>query len=123
MSHRVFKCCIIKKMKKLFLILFISLLSTSYAACPPKLDAIDCIFSSVKHSDNGLSTKDLDAVAERYLPWYTRIVYKTFGGSSHVMSDCDMNSDGYISRDEAVVSSTCMETCDKRLQTMNYLGC
>ena len=96
----------------------------SVQGCPTKTETVDCFFDKGDYDgDDGLSTGDLEKVVQNFLPWYIKIAFSTFGGVDQIMQDCDINGDGLISRDEAVASETCLETCDKRAQTISYLLC
>ena len=110
----------------LFLLSFVLCVNNSIfvQGCPSKTEAVDCFLDKGDYDgDGGLSTGELEKVAQNFLPWYIRIAFSTFGGVDQIMQDCDINTDGLISRDKAVASGTCLETCDKRAQTMTYLMC
>lgn len=95
---------------------------TANNECPSKQSSVDCFFSKGDFDNDGLLSKsDLDSVAANYLPWYLRIPFAVFGGSDQVLTDCDLNADGHITREEALTSGTCLETCEKRLQVVQLM--
>lgn len=92
----------------------------SALACTSKESAATCFFRG--HGDS-MTKSDLTNTVNTYLPFYLRWGFNAFGGVGRVMKDCDENKDGKITREEAIHSQSCMDTCEKRDNIISYLGC
>lgn len=113
-------------MKYVTLILFSFLYLFAADACKvSKLDAADCLFSKGDYDhDNRIGNSDLEELTSEVLPWYLRLTFKAFGGTSQIMKECDQNGDGFIDSEEALeVETGCLEACDRRLKIFEIIKC
>ena len=109
-------------MKRMF---FLTLMFVHAYACPSKENALDCFYKKADIDHDGrISRNELRKSIDNYLPWYKRWPFKTFGGISRIMRDCDANRDGYLTKKEAYeLDKTCLETCFKRSNTVSVFKC
>jgi len=108
---------------KRFIFLFSLIVFVS--ACPTKEQALDCFYKKADLNNDGrISRHELEKTIDKYLPWYKRWPFKTFGGISRIMRDCDSNYDHFLTKEEAnVMSHTCLESCFKRSNTVSVFKC
>lgn len=108
---------------KLF-VLVLFLLTFSVNACPSKKEANDCFFKTADTNlDHKVGTKELKAAIYPRLGWFTRSAFKLFGGIGRIMSDCDQNKDGFLTKEESMAMSTCLDSCFKRSKTFSTFEC
>lgn len=113
---------VITKMNRL---LFLGTLVVSALSCPTREKALTCFYDKADlNGDGRISRHEMRRAIDHYLPWWQRIPFKTFGGIDKVLSDCDANGDGYLTKDEArQLKNTCLNSCFKRSHTVSTFGC
>ena len=106
-------------------ILYLCSLVVTINGCPSREAALDCFYMKADRNQDGrISLQELTQAIDHYLPWYKRIPFKTFGGVGRVMSDCDANGDGFLTKSESVLTADrCLESCFKRSSTMVTFNC
>ena len=109
-------------MNRLF---FLGSLIVMAISCPTVNQALDCFYKRADTNKDGrISRHEIQVAIDRYLPWYERYPFKLFGGINKVMSDCDANHDGYLTKEEAhIMHKTCLESCFKRSHAFSSFSC
>lgn len=105
--------------------IYLCFLLAAVYGCPSREDALDCFYKkSDTNHDGRISISELTHAIDHYLPWYKRIPFKTFGGVGRIMSDCDANGDGFLTKSESVLTKrSCLDSCFKRSSTMATFNC
>ena len=106
-------------------IIFLGTLIVAALACPTKEESLECFYKTAdKNKDGRISKHELSRAIDRHLPWWQRVPFKLFGGIERVMTDCDANHDGYLTKAESYdMKDTCLETCYKRTNTISTFAC
>lgn len=106
-----------------FVLLFVALAMVT--SCPSQRDALDCFYRFADgDGDERVSRKELVVAIDSRLPWWQRTAFHLFGGIDKIMTDCDADQDGYLTRQDALARpDTCMESCFKRQATVDTFKC
>jgi hypothetical protein len=112
-------------MRQFFLTIFVLLtLSVCSNACPSKKEANDCFFKTAdSNHDNQVSRSELEKSIYPRLGWFTRAAFKIFGGIDRILTDCDENKDGILTKEESMRMDNCLDSCFKRSKTFSTFEC
>lgn len=107
---------------KLILLLSFAIVSSG---CPSKKQSIDCFYGIADtNSDGRVTRSELNNAIIKHLPWWQWKAFDIFGGMDRVMKDCDMNSDGTLTAQEAYeMNNTCLNNCFKRSAVAHVFDC
>lgn len=109
-------------MLKIVLLLSLTKLSSG---CPTKKQSIECFYGIADtNSDGHITGDELSQAISKHLPWWQLKAFDLFGGMDRVMKDCDANSDGILTAQEAYdMDKTCLNNCFKRSAVYHVFNC
>jgi hypothetical protein len=98
---------------------------TTASGCPSKKQSVECFYGIADtNSDGEITGNELSQAISAHLPWWQWKAFDLFGGMDRVMKDCDANSDGILTVQEAYdMDKTCLNNCFKKSAVYHVFDC